>query len=244
MKNEDLYVYKKSDFYEDFISSQKEYYEREQVDTLLAEKDREIALLKERICNGDVSRVTWIDACLDKDKEIAELKQTIDKLVGVKKSAEQILKNLLDCGLIKEWYFNGKFNAVLSADDPHLKIAELKDRLDAANNQCENLINSATDIMLRQDKANDAKRDEIESLKATHYAEMVDAGMRERRLKRALWIVRAEMCHRFDVDRYLRNHRNSWYNENFLTWADACVAMEVKMCKVESKCRAKAEEYK
>ena len=74
MKNEDLYVYKKSDFYEDFISSQKEYYDREQVDTLLSEKDKEIALLKERICNGDVSRLTWIDDCIAKDKEIAKLK--------------------------------------------------------------------------------------------------------------------------------------------------------------------------
>ena len=73
----ELEVYKKSDFYEDFISSQKEYYEREQVDTLLAEKDREIALLKERICNGDVSRLTWIDDCIAKDKEIAELKQKL-----------------------------------------------------------------------------------------------------------------------------------------------------------------------
>ena len=78
MKNEDLYVYKKSEFYEDFISSQKEYYEREQVDTLLAEKDREIALLKERICNGDVSRLTWIDDCIAKDKEIEELKQKLE----------------------------------------------------------------------------------------------------------------------------------------------------------------------
>ena len=83
MKNEDLYVYKKSEFYEDFISSQKEYYEREQVDTLLAEKDREIAMLKERICNGDVSRLTWIDDCIAKDKEIAELK---DKLESVQAS--------------------------------------------------------------------------------------------------------------------------------------------------------------
>ena len=73
MKNEDLYVYKKSDFYEDFISSQKEYYEREQVDTLLAEKDREIALLKEHIANGDVSRITWID-------EVIELKQKLESV--------------------------------------------------------------------------------------------------------------------------------------------------------------------
>ena len=36
------------------------------------------------------------------------------------------------------------------------------------------------------------KDKEIESLKASHYAEMVDAGMRERRLRRALWLARAE----------------------------------------------------
>lgn len=35
-------------------------------------------------------------------------------------------------------------------------------------------------------------RKEIESLKSSHYAEMVDAVMRERRLKRELWIARAE----------------------------------------------------
>jgi hypothetical protein len=33
---------------------------------------------------------------------------------------------------------------------------------------------------------------EIESLKASHYAEMVDAGMRERSLRRSLWLARAE----------------------------------------------------
>ena len=74
MKNEDLYVYKKSDFYEDYIDSQKEYYERENADAYfaerLAEKDREIALLKEHIANGDVSRITWID-------EVIELKQKL-----------------------------------------------------------------------------------------------------------------------------------------------------------------------
>ena len=93
MKNEDLYVYKKSDFYEDYISSQKEYYEREQVDTLLAEKDREIALLKERICNGDVSRLTWIDDCIAKDKEIAEQK---DKLQNVSELLKQTREWLIE----------------------------------------------------------------------------------------------------------------------------------------------------
>lgn len=80
----ELEIYKKSDFYEDYISSQKEYYERENADAYfaerLAEKDKKIDLLKEHICNGDVSRLTWIDNCLDKDKEIAELKQKLENV--------------------------------------------------------------------------------------------------------------------------------------------------------------------
>lgn len=115
----------------------------------------------------------------------------------------------------------------------------LKDELDAANNQCENLINSATDIMLRQDKVNDAKCDEVESLKATHYAEMVDAGMRERRLKRALWLARgyimtllqrdfqrlAYQCNNGDYKKNLLNRRNRYYD-------------------LYEKCRAKVEKFK
>lgn len=105
----------------------------------------------------------------------------------------------------------------------------LKDKLDAANNQCENLINSATDIMLRQDKANDAKRDEIESLKATHYAEMVDAGMRERRLKRALYKACANWA---DVVAFEETEGIGYDNSVAERWR-----------KMERKCIKKAEEY-
>lgn len=65
-----------------------------------------------------------VEVCLkeDVDEAITELKATLDKYVVAKLSAQQLLQNLFDCGLIKEWYFNGKFNAVLKADDPHLKI--------------------------------------------------------------------------------------------------------------------------
>ena len=104
----ELEVYKKSDFYEDYISSQKEYYEREQVDTLLAEKDREIALLKERICNGDVSRLTWIDDCIAKDKEIAELKKKLMPCLNG--------DCILTCEVVEKY---GKENAELKA-----KLAE------------------------------------------------------------------------------------------------------------------------
>ena len=92
----ELEVYKKSDFYEDYISSQKEYYERDNADAYfaerLAEKDREIALLKERICNGDVSRLTWIDDCIAKDKEIAELKQKLEDVNELVKESKELLK--------------------------------------------------------------------------------------------------------------------------------------------------------
>ena len=111
------------------------------------------------------------------DAAIAELKDELESrrqaAIDIKLSAEKVLRDLLDCGLIKEWYFNGKFNAVLKADDPHLEIAELKAKLDDVNE----LIKTA--------------RKMLEDAKATHYAEMVDAGMRERRLKRALWLARA-----------------------------------------------------
>lgn len=142
----------------------------------------------EEICGG----FAYYDAD-EVDVAIVELKSTIDKLVGVKKSAEQILQNLLDCGLIEEWYFNGKFNAVLKADDPHLKIAELKQKLEDAQ--------------------------------ASAYAESVDAGMRERRLKRALYKALAN-------------------------WAHVAVAFfssyttKEKWRKMENKCRAKKEKYK
>jgi hypothetical protein len=69
---------------------------------------------------------------------------------------------------------------------------------------------------------------EIESLKASHYAEMVDAGMRERRLKRALWLARAEMAR---TSAWVFWNREDDYNYN-------------KWKNVERKCRAKAEEYK
>lgn len=149
MKNEDLFVYKKSDFYEDDISSQKEYYEREQVDTLLAEKDREIALLKERICNGDVSRLTWIDDCIAKDKEIAELK---DKC--------QMHDFFWEgCGFAKRGFKNT------------IAVSEAFDKLEAKNAEL---------------------KAKLKSVQASMYADVVDANMENRRLKRALWLARAE----------------------------------------------------
>jgi len=131
-----------------------------------------------------------------------------------------------DAGTIDVPCDNEKYGNYMLAEDVIAAIAELKEAWRSEHEACE------------------ALKKKLEDVQATAYAESVDAGMENRRLKRALWIARAELCRRLDVDRYLRKHINSWYNENCLTWAEACVAMEVKMCKAESKCRAKAEEYK
>lgn len=81
-------------------------------------------------------------------------------------------------------------------------------------------------------KAIEEKNAEIENIKATHYAEMVDAGIRERKLKRALWLARALRAR--DIQRW-------WI-------AATCAPTTERACSVwnnvERKCRAKAENYK
>ena len=104
----------------------------------------------------------------------------------------------------------------------------------------------------KETQLTDALKDEIESLKASHYAEMVDAGMRERRLRRALWLARANSadgqfiywCARLaeesgftktDIRGYSVNtkRRLRTIGEWIETWKN-----------VRIKCLAKAEEYK
>ena len=71
------------------------------------------------------------------------------------------------------------------------------------------------------------KDKEIESLKASHYAESVDAGMRERRLKRALYKACANWAHAE------------------LMWASLLdFKCPEDWDEMERKCRAKAEQYK
>ena len=91
----------------------------------------------------------------------------------------------------------------------------------------------------------------LEDMQASHCAEMVDAGMRERRLRRALWIARAQRANdkarifyfaetcgvKLNIDGYSNREKGHtrmctarWWR---LTWL-----------KVERKCLKKAEEYK
>jgi hypothetical protein len=125
-------------------------------------------------------------------------------------------------------------------DKKDSEINELRDECAELHNRVATLISQ---IRIRDERIDELKA-KLETVQESAYADSVDAGMLERRLNRALWIARAKLCRRLDIDRYLRNHRNSWYNENCLTWDDACVAMDVKMCKAERKCRAMAEKWR
>jgi hypothetical protein len=76
----ELEVYKKSDFYEDYISSQKEYYERSNADAYFAErlakKDKEIAELKAAL--EDVKATAYAES-VDAGMENRRLKRALYK---------------------------------------------------------------------------------------------------------------------------------------------------------------------
>lgn len=66
----------------------------------------------------------------EKDTEIVELKKSLEQKNIAEGSVRRILWELMDGGIIKEWYFNGEYNVLLSADDPHIQIAELKTKIE------------------------------------------------------------------------------------------------------------------
>ena len=81
------------------------------------------------------------------------------------------------------------------------------------------------------------------------YAESVDAGMRERKLKRALWLARAERAKAIQwhegLDRYLQERKKYWPSRFCFMANDEMYHVWYKCwCEVERKCLAKADEYK
>ena len=106
-------------------------------------------------------------------------------------------------------------------------IAELKAELDEKDKD----IAYWREEYDKETQLTDALKDEIESLKASHYAEMVDAGMRERRLRRALWLARADRA-------------KAMYTYWHVKCIEEHLLYEHKWIVVERLCRSKAEECK
>ena len=92
----------------------------------------------------------------------------------------------------------------------------------------------------------------LEDVQASAYAESVDAGMRERKLNRALWLARAERAKdraiTCDDFAYLGDTEREINMTLARTWMKCRLLKPSEWSKVwrkvERKCRAKAEEYK
>lgn len=90
---------------------------------------------------------------------------------------------------------------------------------------------NAIDEISRLRAENAELKAKLESEKESHYADSVDAGMRDRRLRRAFWNLR--VCYADMMQKRLIECK-----------CDGWVHRVDKWIEVERKCRAKAEEYK
>ena len=102
-------------------------------------------------------------------------------------------------------------------EDVDAVIAELKRKL---QDQC-----ISCPVKMQEDDVVAELEKKLEDAKATAYAESVDAGMENRRLKRALWLARSYRGRDNSILLPSKFMRNVWDN-------------------VERKCIKKAEEYK
>ena len=115
----------------------------------------------------------------------------------------------------KLFYSKSEVDAVL--DEKDKEIAELKE-------QYKDMDVTHTVHIAKMNAKIEELEYSLESEKDSRYADSVDAGMRERRLKRALYKACANWAHHRVFVRYKTNEK-AWEN-------------------VERKCGAKAEEYK
>ncbi len=162
----------------------------------------------------------------------------------------------IDESAVKKNFENPHDHAVYKATEVDAAIAELKEAWRSEHEACEALKAELDKAIAERDGNQvciDALKAKLEDAKATAYADSVDAGMRERRLRRALWLERA---------RRAEARKNYWYarscheGDNFLVSIDGSAVKYIGCIKrtnydwlltwseVEHKCRAKAEEYK
>ena len=145
----------------------------------------------------------------------------------------------------KESAIKAGYVKVVSKQSADEAIAELKQKLEDVNEIIKTarqmLEDAKATLYTENERLKEGKNDykqfyqdtfkELESLKASHYAEMVDAGMRERRLRRALWLARADRA-------------KAMYTYWHVKCIEEHLLYEHKWIVVERLCRSKAEEYK
>ena len=174
-----------------------------------SEVDEAIAELKEKLHDVDNQ---WNEQC----KEIAQLKA---KLV--------VLQSFYDLHGNVDNYIDQ-----LKAENDKLK-ARIADLEKLNHDLCERVTEN-DEIRLHWEEIeqtraeNESLKAKLESVQSTAYADNVDAGMRERRLRRALWLARAERA----------KEMAKGYNA-VVEWCS-----HSRWIEVERKCLKKAEEYR
>ena len=116
------------------------------------------------------------------------------------------------------------------------EIAELKKKLmPCLNGDCI----LTCEVVEKYGKENAELKQKLEDVQASHYAEMVDAGMRERRLNCALWLARGYIMTLLqrDFQRLAYQCNNDDYKKNLLRRRN-------RFYDLYEKCIKKAEEYK
>lgn len=146
---------------------------------------------------------------------------------------------------------------VYHADEVDAAIAELKARIQLDDDEMAGFLQLEEECgggdlrnYIAELKQKLSEKDaEIESLKASHYADSVDAGMRERRLRRALWMARAERA-KEKQQLFLFSHGYEklcidGFYDPYSGRRELSPKQWVKAFnKVEIKCLNKAEEYR
>ena len=149
---------------------------------------------------------------------------------------------------IENAFVYGPDAKVYLAEQVDAAIAELKKKLmPCLNGDCI----LTCEVVEKYGKENAELKQKLEDAKASAYAEMVDAGMENWMLNRALWLTRAERASdkarifyfaetcgvKLNIDGYSNKEKGH---------ARMCTARKWKITwlKVERKCREKAEEYK
>ena len=157
-------------------------------------------------------------------------------------------KKLMLCDKLTIYHSKSLNLPIYMASEVDAAIAELKKKLmPCLNGDCI----LTCEVVEKYGKENAVLKQKLEDVQASHYAEMVDAGMRERRLRRALWLARAERASdkarifyfaetcgvKLNIDGYSNKEKGH---------TRMCTAREwrITWLKVERKCREKAEEYK
>lgn len=88
----------------------------------------------------------------------------------------------------EQWLdYSGEPRRCYCADDVDEAIEELKDKLHDVDNQWNEQCKEIAELKAE----NERLKAKLESVQASAYADSVDAGMCERRLKRTLWLTRA-----------------------------------------------------